>query len=107
MPRQKTINNIPTGKPFKKLTCRLAIKAACLQCCCGSPSEVKNCTIQTCALWHYRLGKTPSIPVNALDLLIFPKDPNSTIFSVRKKDKEDDDPHMRTTEYSMFKDDDE
>ena len=26
-------------KPFKKLTYRLAVKAKCLQCCCGSPKE--------------------------------------------------------------------
>ena len=28
------------------------------------------------------------------------------IFSVRKKDAEDDEPHMRTAEYSMFMDED-
>lgn len=94
------------NKPFKKLTYKLAVRAACLQCCCGSPSEVKNCTITTCALHPFRLGKPPKEPVNALDLLIFPEDPKSTIFSVRKKDAEDDEPHMRTTEYSMFMDED-
>lgn len=92
-------------KPFKKLTYRLAVKAHCLQCCCGSPSEVKKCRVTTCALYPFRLGKPPKEPVNALDLLIFPDDPKSTIYSVRKKDAEEDEPHMRTTEYSMFMED--
>ena len=46
-------------KPFKKLTYRLAVKAKCLQCCCGSPKEVKNCPCIDCALYPYRLGKNP------------------------------------------------
>ena len=94
-------------KPFKKLTYRLAVKAKCLQCCCGSPKEVKNCPCTDCALYPFRLGKPPKKEVNALDLLILPKDPKSTIYSVRKKDEEEDEPHMRTTEYSMFIEDDE
>ena len=89
-------------KPFKKLTYRLAVKAKCLQCCCGSLKEVKNCPCTDCALYPFRLGKPPKKEVNALDLLIFPEDPKSTIYSVRKKDEEEDEPHMRTTEYSMF-----
>ena len=93
-------------KPFKKLTYRLAVKAKCLQCCCGSPSEVKKCAAVDCALHPFRLGKPPKEPVNCLDYLIFPEDPKSTIFSVRKKDTEDDEPHIRTTEYSMFMDED-
>ena len=94
-------------KPFKKLTYRLAVKAHCLQCCCGSPSEVKKCRVTTCALYPFRLGKPPKEPVNALNLLIFPDDPKSTIYSVRKKDEEDDEPHMRTTEYPAYEDDED
>lgn len=97
-------------KPFKKLTYKLAVRAHCLQCCCGSPSEVKNCNITSCALHPFRLGKPPKKPVNALDLLIFPNDPSSTIYSVRKKDNENDEPHISTKEYSLLiedEDDDE
>lgn len=94
-------------KPFKKLTYKLAVRGHCLQCCCGSPAEVKKCNITSCILHPFRLGKPPKEPVNCLDYLIFPEDPKSTIYSVRKKDEEDDEPHMRTTEYSMFIEDDD
>jgi len=87
-------------KPFKKLTYRLAVRAKCLQCCCGSPLEVKNCTSIKCALYPFRLGKSPKEKVNALDLLIFPEDPKSTIYSIRKKD-------MDENEDDIFIEDDE
>ena len=90
------------NKPFKKLTFKNAIRAKCLQCTCGSPSEVKTCPCTDCALWGFRFGKAPKPDINALDLLIFPEDPESTIFSVRRKDTEEDEPRIRTKEYSMF-----
>ena len=34
-----------------------AIRAKCLECCCGQASEVKNCQIKTCHLWPYRMDK--------------------------------------------------
>ena len=36
-----------------------AIRAKCLDCCCGSPAEVRKCTIATCPLWPMRMGKNP------------------------------------------------
>lgn len=42
-----------------------AIRAHCLDCCCGSVTEVRRCPCQTCFLWPYRLGhrpKTENIP---------------------------------------------
>ena len=36
-----------------------AIRAKCLECCCGSAYEVKNCTIHDCNLYPYRLGNNP------------------------------------------------
>ncbi|WP_158657848.1 hypothetical protein [Agarilytica rhodophyticola] len=38
-----------------------AIRAECLDCCHGSSSEVKRCQAESCALWHYRLGKNPFV----------------------------------------------
>lgn len=35
-----------------------SIRAKCLDCCCGQVSEVKNCQIEQCALWKYRMGKS-------------------------------------------------
>ena len=91
---------MPETKPFKKLTYRLAVRDKCRQCCCGSYLEVKNCTSTKCALHSFRLGKSPKEKVNALDLLIFPEDPESTIYSIRKKDMNED-------EDDMFIEDDE
>lgn len=36
-----------------------AIRAKCIDCCCGSPSEVKLCTAHDCNLYPFRLGKNP------------------------------------------------
>ena len=36
-----------------------AIRAKCLDCCCGSFYEIKLCNIQDCALYPFRLGKNP------------------------------------------------
>lgn len=36
-----------------------AIKAKCLDCCCGQMSEVRNCTCSSCALHAFRNGHNP------------------------------------------------
>ena len=36
-----------------------AIKAKCLDCCCGDRNEVKGCPVKDCPLWAFRLGKNP------------------------------------------------
>lgn len=36
-----------------------AIRLKCLDCCCDSPSEVKECPCVKCALHPFRLGKNP------------------------------------------------
>jgi len=38
-----------------------AIRAKCLDCCCGQANEVKLCTAIRCPLWPFRLGKNPNI----------------------------------------------
>src|SRR5260370_33539080 len=35
------------------------IREKCLDCSGGSPSEVRKCTCTGCALWPYRLGRSP------------------------------------------------
>ncbi len=40
-----------TNSPLK------AIRAKCLDCCCGSASEVKLCTMKDCDLYPFRFGK--------------------------------------------------
>ena len=36
-----------------------AIRAKCLDCCCGMAKEVRLCLIKDCPLWPYRMGKRP------------------------------------------------
>lgn len=43
----------------KRLTPIKSIRAKCLECCCGSFVEVKECEVKTCALHPYRMGKRP------------------------------------------------
>lgn len=37
-----------------------AIRAKCLDCCCGNTAEVKRCDIETCSLYPYRMGRRPA-----------------------------------------------
>lgn len=37
-----------------------AMRAKCLDCCCGSAQEVSLCTIPDCPLYPYRFGKSPA-----------------------------------------------
>ena len=36
-----------------------AIREKCLDCCCGSPSEVRKCVATDCAIWPFRMGANP------------------------------------------------
>lgn len=36
-----------------------AIRAKCIDCCCGSKHEVKMCTAKNCPLWLFRMGHKP------------------------------------------------
>lgn len=75
------INNIPeyqasslaarTGSQlFKQLKSQLsgsenrispskAIRLKCLDCCCGSTTEVMFCPCKDCSLWVFRFGRNP------------------------------------------------
>ena len=44
----------------KTMTPIKAIKAKCLDCCCGQREEVKLCPVEDCPLWAFRLGKNPN-----------------------------------------------
>lgn len=39
-----------------------AIRAKCLDCCCGQPKEVRLCTVPDCPLYEYRMGHRPKKP---------------------------------------------
>ena len=36
-----------------------AIRAKCLDCCAGSPHEVRLCVAITCPAWPFRMGASP------------------------------------------------
>lgn len=36
-----------------------AIRAKCLDCTCNQVSEIRECTINTCPLYEYRMGHRP------------------------------------------------
>lgn len=36
-----------------------AIRAKCIDCCCGSTAEVKECPSYKCPLHPFRMGKNP------------------------------------------------
>ena len=38
-----------------------AIRAKCLDCCCGQRNEVELCPCADCPLYPYRFGKNPNI----------------------------------------------
>lgn len=38
-----------------------AIRAKCLDCCCGQYKEVELCPCVDCSLYPYRFGKNPNI----------------------------------------------
>ena len=36
-----------------------AVRAKCLDCCCGNTAEVRKCVATDCPLWPLRLGSNP------------------------------------------------
>jgi len=51
---------VEKGRDMKKPTTPTkAIRAKCIDCCCGSRHEVKLCTAVKCPLWEYRFGRRP------------------------------------------------
>lgn len=46
------------------LTPMKAIRAKCLDCCCGSSKEVELCPAPDCPLHSYRFGKNPNIKLS-------------------------------------------
>lgn len=42
-----------------------AIRSKCLDCCCGSAPQVRQCTITGCPLFPYRFGHRPKSNLSA------------------------------------------
>lgn len=57
-PREMTIAELEALGHVKR-PILAAIRAKCLDCCCGQPSEVRKCTAVGCLLWPYRMNDNP------------------------------------------------
>lgn len=56
-----------------------AIRAKCLDCCCGSSNEVRLCSIEKCPLYPYRFGKNPNrTGIGNHNAMFSSQSPNST-----------------------------
>lgn len=42
------------------LTPLKAIRAKCIDCTCGSATEIRDCSIESCPLYEFRFGHNPS-----------------------------------------------
>ena len=42
------------------------IREFCLDCCCGSPKQVKYCSLTDCPIWPYRFGCKPKAAIRRL-----------------------------------------
>jgi hypothetical protein len=54
------VNQPRAQQPIPILTPLKAVRAKCLDCCCGQRKEVRQCQILDCPLWHYRMGRRPA-----------------------------------------------
>lgn len=61
MDKVRKIKTVELASDFCVKTPIKAIRAKCLDCCCGSYEEVKLCPCQKCPLFPYRLGHRPKI----------------------------------------------
>ena len=58
----------PKAPRTEELTSPLkAIRAYCIECCCGSAYEVSLCPATECELHEFRLGKNPYHKQNLTD----------------------------------------
>ena len=53
VPSEILARNFTAQKPLK------AIRAKCIDCCCGNAAEVRKCVAIDCPLWPFRLGSNP------------------------------------------------
>lgn len=45
-----------------------SIRAKCLDCCCGSSSEVRRCAAKNCPLYPYRMGHRPKLDTDTPEI---------------------------------------
>ena len=60
-PRQMTPAEL-TELGHAPMSALKALRAKCLDCCCGSAHEVRLCVATDCPSWPFRMGKSPWRP---------------------------------------------
>lgn len=58
-PPEKLPSMVASSSEKRRLTPVQAIRKKCLDCSCGSRSEVRECELAACPLWGYRMGRRP------------------------------------------------
>lgn len=48
-----------TALGFERQPLLRAVREKCIDCCAGSPGEVRRCAMRDCSLWPYRMGTNP------------------------------------------------
>ena len=49
----------PRALGHEPMSAQAAIRAHCLDCCAGTPDEVRKCTAVRCPSWPCRMGRSP------------------------------------------------
>ena len=63
-----------------------AIRAKCLDCCCGNMAEVRRCPAVKCTLHPYRMGKRPKVDTDTPEDVIAENNEESpNIFTAENK----------------------
>lgn len=65
-----------------------AIRAKCLDCCCGNTAEVRRCPAVKCTLHPYRMGKRPKRDGDTPEVVTDPNtQENPHIFTAETKEE--------------------
>lgn len=51
---------LKAAEALKKNSPLMAIRAKCLDCCCNIEAEVRKCTVKTCPIHPFRMGRKPT-----------------------------------------------
>jgi len=57
-PRQMTTEELEQ-LGHERISPLKALRLRCVDCCAGSPSEVRQCVSVTCPSWPFRMGRSP------------------------------------------------
>lgn len=58
---EERLTGLDSFEPKRTLTPLQSIRRKCLDCSCGSRTEVKECVVTDCPLWNYRMGRRPKV----------------------------------------------